>query len=153
MKHLLIFLTMCILLTALTAMGQIPKTISYQGVLTDNNGTTVPNGDYSILFNLYNVSSSGSPLWTETQTVTISDGIFNVKLGAVNPLNLAFDEAYWLAITIDNGSELSPRIELTSSAYSLKSHSVADSSITAASVASGQMVRSINSMKDREWIW
>ena len=124
MKHLLFSLTIVILLTALTAMGQIPQTISYQGVLTDNNGTLVPEGDYSISFNLYNVSTEGSSLWTETQTVTITNGIFNVKLGEVNPLDLPFDEVYWLGIIIDGGTELSPRIEFTSSAYSLNAGSV-----------------------------
>ena len=148
MKNLLLSLSLIILLTAITVTGQIPQTMSYQGVLTDNSGVTVPDGDYSILFNLYDVSTSGSPLWTEMQIVTISDGIFNVILGDINPLTLPFDEAYWLGITIDSGSELSPRIELTSSAYSLKSRSVADGSISSSSVQDGQLVRSINNLKD-----
>ena len=148
MKRLFSHLMLVILLTALTAMAQIPQTISYQGMLTDTEGTSVSDGDYSILFNLYNVPTGGSPLWTETQTVTLSDGVFNVQLGAINPLTLPFDEGYWLGITIDSGSELEPRIELTSSAYSLKARSVADESITAASVVKGQLVHSINSLKD-----
>ena len=138
MKQLLLSLTLVVLFSALTVMAQIPQTISYQGVLTDTEGTKVADDDYPILFTLYNVATGGSPLWTETQTVTINDGIFNVMLGALNPLTLPFDEGYWLGITIDSGSELEPRIELTSSAYSLK----------AASVADGQLVRSINSLKD-----
>jgi len=144
MRNLILF----VLLTTISLMGQIPQTMSYQGVLTDNNGTLVADGNYSMEFNLYNVETSGSMLWREPQTVTITDGIFNVILGSVNPLVLAFDEAYWLGITVDGGSELTPRIELTSSAYSLKSLSVADSSINSASVQNGQLVRSINSLKD-----
>ncbi len=148
MRRFISYLTLIVLITAFTVMGQIPQTMNYQGVLTDNSGVLVPDGDYSIEFNLYNISVAGSALWTETQTVTITDGIFNVNLGTVNPLSLPFDEGYWLGIIIDGGSELLPRIELTSSAYSLKSHSVVDSSVTASSISDGQIVRSINSRKD-----
>lgn len=121
MRNLLFIL---ILAVTISVMGQIPQTMSYQGVLTDNSGTLVPDGDYSMEFNLFNVETAGSTLWTETQTVTITDGIFNVILGNINPLTLPFDESYWLGITIDSGSELVPRIELTSSAYSLNARNV-----------------------------
>jgi hypothetical protein len=84
---------------------------------------------------MYTVSSGGSALWTETQTVTVTNGVFNVLLGDVNPLNLPFFEPYWLGITVGTGSELTPRIELTASAYSLNSQTVLDSAISTAKLA------------------
>jgi len=97
----------------------IPQTISYQGVLTDTSGKAVPDGVYNLTFKLYNEIIGGTPLWSETQPVTVSKGIFHAILGAVNPLALAFDTQYWLGVTVEGGSELTPRIKLTSAPYSL----------------------------------
>lgn len=78
--------------------------------------------------------------------------MFNAILGSETVLDIAFDRTYWLGITINSGSELTPRIEMTSSAYSLKAAGVADSSITAGNIADGQVVKSINSLKDDIWL-
>ncbi len=128
--------------------SQVPQTISYQGVLTDTDGAIVPDGDYSIVFTLYDALTGGTNLWTETQTVTVSGGLFNVILGSVNPINLEFDKQYWLGISIEGGDELTPRTELTSSAYSLNTRNIPDNIVTAEKVADGNLVRSINSLKD-----
>ncbi len=113
-------------------MAQVPETMSYQGVLTQSNGSAVADGSYSLTFRLYYVTILIGPppnriiqfitdtLWTETQNVAVSKGIFNVILGSVNPINLPFDKQYWLGITVASGSELTPRIQLTSSPYSMR---------------------------------
>jgi len=111
----------CLLLLGQAALAQIPGTISYQGLLTDTSGTVVPDGTYNLTSKIYTVPTGGSALWTETQPATTEKGIFNVILGSVNPLSLPFDQKYWLGISIDGGAELTPRIELTSSPYSLNS--------------------------------
>jgi hypothetical protein len=136
------------IVTRHSAWGQIPQTISYQGVLSDSSGTPVPDGNYEISFKLYDAVSGGAALWTETQTLAVADGIFNAILGSAIALNQPFDRQYWLGVTINGGSELNPRIQLTASAYSLKAMSIADSAVTAATIASGQVVRSINSLTD-----
>ena len=41
------------LVAANFAWGQIPQTISYQGVLTDAGGAVVPDGTYQLTFNIY----------------------------------------------------------------------------------------------------
>ncbi len=101
--------------------AQIPHTISYQGILTDNQGNPVPDGSVSLTFRLYNASEGGDTLWQESQQVAVSKGIFNVVLGSVETLNLPFDQQYWLGITTDGNEELSPRTALTASPYSLNS--------------------------------
>jgi hypothetical protein len=99
--------------------AQIPQKMSYQGVLTDAGGAVVPNANYNLTFRIYNVASGGTALWTETQSVQTTDGLFNVNLGNVTPLTISFDAPYWLGITVNSGTELSPRVELTASGYSL----------------------------------
>ncbi|MCK5406446.1 MAG: hypothetical protein KAJ37_03290, partial [Candidatus Krumholzibacteria bacterium] len=124
--------------TTSQAPAQIPQTMSYQGVLTDGAGTPVPDGSYNITFNLYTVASGGTTIWTETQSVQVDGGIFSVILGAQTPLTVAFDQPYWLGVSVGGGQEFSPRRELTSAAYSLN----------ARSITSGQAVTSLNALTD-----
>jgi hypothetical protein len=45
------------------AFGQIPRTLSYQGVLTDSAGAPKPDGEYSFTFRLYeSIRSLPSPV-------------------------------------------------------------------------------------------
>ena len=119
-KFVVLFLVIAV--TQFT-LAQIPQTMSYQGVLTGTSGTPVPDGTVSLTFRLYDSSENGDTLWQETQDVQVTNGIFNVILGSNNPLNLPFDKQYWLGITISGGTELTPRVMLTASPYSLNSHS------------------------------
>jgi hypothetical protein len=148
MKKLLVLSILLTFLPSIT-FGQVPQTISYQGVLTDLSGTPVPDGNYAILFAMYSVSSGGTALWSETATVPVTRGVFSASLGAGTPLSLPFDRPYWLGITVGAGQELAPRIELTSSAYSMTARAVSDSSITSAKIASNTVVRSLNGLADR----
>jgi hypothetical protein len=104
----------------------VPGQISYQGKLTD--AMQIPlDGTYSMQFDLFNVETDGTPLWSETQDVIVGGGVFNILLGAVNPLDssaFATEEVY-LETSIynsDTGSweTLSPRQRLTSTAFAFK---------------------------------
>jgi hypothetical protein len=107
------------------AFAEPPQTISYQGVLKDEEGNPIGDNDYSLTCRLYDVPSGGEPLWTETQTIETLDGVFSVTLGAVSTLNLPFDTAYWLGISLEGGAEMTPRIALASSPYAFRA-AVAD---------------------------
>ena len=116
--------TIMILIVPQLIWGQIPQTMSYQGVVTDINGVAVSGGSLDFTFKLWDDATAGTLLWDETQpgvAVAINTGIFNVILGSVNPLNIPFDKQYWLGITIGTDPELTPRVQLTSSPYSLNS--------------------------------
>ena len=121
-------------------LGQVPSVISYQGVLTDNTGAP-QNGSYVMQFGLYTGSSGGTALWSESQTVSVAKGVFNVLLGAVNPIpdSLAFDAPYWLQVTV-SGSPL-PRIELSSSAYSFNTSRIQGRPVSPTSPSSGQVLK------------
>jgi hypothetical protein len=148
MKRVLILSAFSFVLGMQAVWGQIPQTISYQGVLTDASGEAVPDGSYNLSFKLYDVASGGTALWSEAQPADVSKGVFNVILGSVTPLTLGFDKPYWLGVAVGQDPELTPRIELTAAAYSLNARSVADSAVTGRKIASGQVVRSLNSIKD-----
>jgi len=158
MKYKLFLLTTILMLTTVITRGQVPKTISYQGVLTDAAGSNIPDGNYNLTFKIYDAGTSGTALWTENHTVAVSNGIFNTILGTVNPLELPFDTQYWLGVTVEGGAELSPRIQLTSSPYSFNAASISDGTVTTNKIVdgavtqikipTGQVVKSINSLKD-----
>ena len=110
-----------VLLAASTAAAQvpdIPQMISYQGYLTDDAGEPV-DGVRSIEFSIHSTASGASQVWSETQDVTVTDGVFTVLLGSVTPLPYAvFDSGErYLAVRVDEGEELSPRQRLVSVGY------------------------------------
>jgi hypothetical protein len=121
MKRLPFLLALLSLLAAGPALAAVPSVMSYQGVLMDDAGALVPDGDYSLTFQLYDAASGGTTLWTETQNpVPVSRGGFSVLLGSVVSLTgLAFDVPYWLGVTVGAGTELAPRTLLASSPYGL----------------------------------
>ncbi len=121
-------------------VAQVPRTIAFQGLLTDDQGTALATGDYGITFRLYNVPTDGAALWTEVQTVRVTDGVGNATLGRINPLTLPFDVAYYLGITLQSGSsELNPRIPLSSGPYAFMAAAVPDGAITEDKIADGSI--------------
>lgn len=133
-----LFTTLVFLLFSHILVAQIPGTLHYQGFLTDSEGNNLDNGSYEMTFGIYNQPESGTPLWSETQSVNLETGILSVLLGSITSLDLPFDEQYYLAITIEDGEELSPRIPLSAVPYSHRTRSIDD----------GQVVRSINTLRD-----
>ena len=124
MKSFTICMMICLMAFVNLLPAQVPQTMSYQGILTDDTGQPVANGDYAITFRIYDVSKRGAAIWEEIQTIPVTDGLFNAILGCSDTLFISFDKPYWLGISIAGGSELTPRIELTSSAYSLNARQV-----------------------------
>ncbi len=109
-----VLLSAVILSTA--ALAAVPGQISYQGTLTDAYGAALDT-TISMTFNIYSDSTGTSSIWTETQMgVGVTDGIFNVLLGSVNPLSEAVfpGTPRWLGIYVDDDPELSPLQKLVS---------------------------------------
>ena len=99
-----------------SAMGAIPRTLGFQGKLTDQNGQVV-SGNQSVILRLYNAASNGNKLWEEAQTINVSSaGIFSTQLGKVTPILLIFDQPYWVEVELA-GEILLPRQPLMTSAY------------------------------------
>jgi hypothetical protein len=112
------------------ATSGVPYLINFQGKVTNLNGTNVSNGSYSFVFKIYNVSSGGAALWTETQTLTTTDGIFQANLDSVAANNFSGVDfgtfPLYLGVTFNGDPEMSPRIQLTSAPYALNSDKLGD---------------------------
>ena len=103
-------------------LGSPPKTIAYQGKLTDFSGVAIDTA-CDITFQLYRSSSGGTPIWSETHLdVPVHKGLFDVILGSVVPFpdSVDFSEQYYLQLVV-GGEILSPRIPLSAAPYAINS--------------------------------
>ena len=103
------------------AQSQVPKKLSYQGLLLIDKDTPYPDSAYTLTLSIYDAGQTGQLLWSETQTLTTVNGVFDAILGETIPLNLPFDKQYWLGITIAPDPEFSPRVQLVANPYSYRS--------------------------------
>lgn len=111
---------MVLFFVALASSDPIPHLINYQGMLTDDGGNPL-NTPQNLTFRIYNVESGGASLWDETQNnVPVEEGLFSVILGSVNPIDLPFDEDYWLETEVGLSDTLLPRVKLTSVSYAYR---------------------------------
>jgi hypothetical protein len=141
-KIIPVVLALCFVLLVPLATAAPLQTISYQGYLTNASSVPVTNPALSMTFSLFDASGGGSALWSESQSVTVTNGQFNVALGAGAlqagvPLgSLAFDAPYYLEVTA--GVEtLSPRMALSVSPYAFRAMSLEPSAAVAGSQITG----------------
>ena len=129
MKRTMIFLGLgMFLILAVTALGlvpsvaegAVPQLINFQGVLKDGSGNPVPDGSYSVAFTIYDAAAGGNVFWTETQSVTTSNGLFTVLLGSTTPLpdSVFYDSSRYLGMAVSPDAEMTPRQRLSSVGYS-----------------------------------
>jgi hypothetical protein len=121
------------LLSAAPVHAAINKQISFQGKLTNTDGTNVADGTYSIRFRIYadptldaaNACSANTCKWEETQaSVTTSSGVFQVNLGSSTALPASVDfntSALYLGVKVGSDAEMTPRIQLTAAPYAFNS--------------------------------
>ncbi|OGP64619.1 MAG: hypothetical protein A2169_04570 [Deltaproteobacteria bacterium RBG_13_47_9] len=105
------------------SQAAIPQKINYQGYLTSSAGVPV-DGTVQMIFSIYDNSSGGSALWTETQNVAVTQGVYNVKLGEVTAIALNFDIPYYLGVRVGADAEMTPRVALTSVGYAFRAKTV-----------------------------
>jgi hypothetical protein len=114
----LVLVTTLILTMGVQLHAQGTAKISVQGTLKDASGSAVADGNYSLIFKLYNSSTGGTAFWEETAQVSVLGGIYSHLLGSINSLTASnFNDNVYLGVTIGN-FELSPRSEMTYSPYS-----------------------------------
>ncbi|MCD6289001.1 MAG: hypothetical protein J7M34_00755 [Anaerolineae bacterium] len=88
---------------AVTVSSRIP----IQGRLT--NGAGVPlNGNYDIRMRLYGASSGGAALCEDTDTVTVSKGLFHAYMDHCSSSDISGQRLY-LGIKVESDPEMTPR--------------------------------------------
>ena len=137
-KRITLIFIMLFFLGIGVAFAEIPKIINYQGKVTDAQGAPL-TGSYALTFRIYDAESGGNMLWEEAHSgVVVDKGLFNILLGSVAALSIAFDKPYFLEIKV--GSEvMSPRQQIASSAYAMRADKAdkatqADNAVTVANV-------------------
>jgi len=109
---------------AAPAAAQTPAPLGYQGRLLRADGTAA-TGTAQVMFSVYDAATGGSLVWTETQTLGLSDGYYSTFMGLVSPpAASALDGgARWLEVRV--GSEtLVPRQQIGAVAYAVTAQSV-----------------------------
>lgn len=123
MKRVLFFLKLSLLVNLVwfPLAYAVPNLISYQGVLNDSSGTPV-SSTVIMTFSIYDVETGGTALWSETQSVNVSNGLFNVQLGSVQQLiSEVFNiDTLFLGIQVGSDPEMAPRQQITSAAFAHK---------------------------------
>lgn len=101
------------------AFAFAPPFTSIQGILTDVNGTPLPDGSYNVTLRLYDQDMGGNLLFTEYKPIATEDGLFTTELGAAAYADdLVFaNPSNWLEVQVDGYPAMSPRIRLTSAPY------------------------------------
>lgn len=96
-------------------LGSGPGRFHYQGLLLDAQGNPYPDGDYRLVFSLYELPTATVAFWSEVWTASVQNGLFSVTLGLQNPLPVfQAGRRLWLGIALADQGELSPRHPLIS---------------------------------------
>ncbi len=129
MKNILItlFVTWISIIGTLQAQTITNPKISIQGILREASGVAVENGEYDLVFRIYddiNASISDNLYEELHEGVTVENGVYSVHLGFETSMGyLPFDKVYYVGVQVGS-TELKPRIELTHSPYSMSAVSV-----------------------------
>lgn len=121
----------------LISTSDVPRTLSYQGLLTSTDGTPVHDGEYRITLALYADPAGTIKVWEDTYATPITDGLFNVYLGSGNmrlPDPGTMNRPLWVGTRIDDTDEMRPLTPLSASPYALN---VPDRAITTGKLADG----------------
>ncbi|HSM54860.1 MAG TPA: hypothetical protein VK879_01795, partial [Candidatus Sulfomarinibacteraceae bacterium] len=115
----LLYLALPLIALVLGACGvaELSPQFSHQGRLLDGDGNPVPDGNYNVEYRLFQQSSGGTAVYTDTQTVSVENGLFTTSIGASDEITPSiFSEPTWMELTID-GETLTPRQRLQGAPY------------------------------------
>ena len=89
MKKSIILISLILsFITAQPGNSSVPNAISFQGMLTNVDGSVYQDGDYELTFRFIRTMQDGSEqaIWEEAHTASVSSGVFSVILGSNTPL-------------------------------------------------------------------
>lgn len=137
----LLYLVLPLVILILGAcVPELVPTFSHQGRLFDADGNPVPDGNYNVDYSIFQSPDDGTPVYTESQSVAVENGLFTTSLGLTSLITpTIFAQPTWLEITVA-GETLAPRQLLQGApyAFSLASGAVAQGSETVGRTYNGQ---------------
>ncbi len=110
--------------------SEVPRTISYQGMVSSATGAQLPSGDYAVTVRLYADEDGREVLWEGEYRTRVENGLLNLELGSGDyplPGSSAMDRSLWIGIQVGEGPEMTPRTRLSAVPYAL---TVPDGSVT-----------------------
>ena len=123
MKRFLLFLFLLCLSSEAMA---IPTMLTHQGKILNSDSSPV-SGVANVDFKLYTQETGGSPIWSQTISVTFDEGAYSVTLGPGNPeLSTDFFDGSnaYLGIALEGAGEFDPRHKIVSVPYAFRAGSV-----------------------------
>jgi hypothetical protein len=96
--------------------------LSVQGLLKKGDGTSLPDGNYTMKFNFYDATNNSLVASVTTNDVAVSGGVYSALLdvSTSSPANaLTFSTEYVVGLQVNGGTEMTPRINLTAAPYAL----------------------------------
>jgi len=113
MKRLLFAILIAAAVVSGSVYAELPSLVNYQGKLSDTATGKPVTGTRTMVFELWDSPLGGARLGTfsETQTVTVTNGIFSVIIGAYTPGGIEAPEGVfviYLSVRVE-GEELLPR--------------------------------------------
>lgn len=120
MRALLLAIALLPGLALAQAETPTPRLLPYQGRLLRAGGAPEA-GTPRLTFRIYDTATGGTALWSETQSVPLTNGFYAVFLGSVAsfPETLFDGRDRWVTISVDDGPELLPRQQIGSVAYAI----------------------------------
>lgn len=101
---------------------QIPRLLSFQGVLIQPDGTVYPDGQYLIAVRLFTTETDGSPVFVDEISSAVVGGVFNLIIGEQASIeDVDFTKQLWLEIGLPGTPQetFSPRTKLTAAPYAM----------------------------------
>ncbi len=150
MKHFLVLILLCVAVVSARAQS---SAITYQGRLAANGWPYT--GFAEMQFTLFNAPTGGVAVAASTPVigVNVSSGLFTVPLDFGAAAFTGADRFLEIEVRTNLGAffRLTPRQPVTPTPYALYARTagaVTNNSITAASIAGGQVVKSLNGLED-----
>lgn len=111
--NLLYKILLALLFIPLVAAANPPKTINYQGYLTDSLGIPI-SGLTDITVTIYGDPDGAMPItWVQTATVTVDTGRFNISLDGSSVGGNPFPSTLFAADNVEIGMKVGADVEMT----------------------------------------
>jgi hypothetical protein len=123
---IVVVLACAVRLQAQTEETNIPRLLSFQGVLIQPDGTVYSDGQYVISVKLFGTLTGGVPVYSDEISTAVIGGVFNLIIGEqVSLRDVDFTQQLWLEIGLPGTAQqaFSPRTKLTSAPYAMAAHS------------------------------